>query len=67
MGLMVFVAFGLVAGGVQRYFAFYPVQLMALGGLGWVLGLSLRHSQKAQGRRLAVAAARAAPEAGPVR
>ncbi len=69
VGLMVFVALGLVAGWVRRYFAFYPVQLMALGGLGWVLGLSLLHSQKAQGRRLAAAAAaaRATPEAGPAR
>ena len=67
MGLLLFVALGLVGGWMRRYFAFYPVQLMALAGLGWVLGLSLLHAQRAQGRRLAAAGARAAPEAGPAR
>ena len=65
VGLMAYVAFGLSAGWVRRDFSFYPVQLMTLSGLGWVFGLSLVHSQRANGRRLAAAGAEAAPEAGP--
>jgi len=63
--MMAFLALGLVGGWVSGDFAFYPVQLMAFCGLGWVLGLSLRHSFKAQDRRIAALEARAAPEAGP--
>src|SRR5207248_2724878 len=44
--MMAFLALGLVGGWVSGDFAFYPVQLMAFCGLGWVLGLSLRHSFK---------------------
>ena len=65
VGLMIFVSIGLLAGWVRRNFAFYPVQVMTLIGLVWVFGLSLFHSQKAQGRRLTGAGARAAPEAEP--